>query len=330
MSAELLTSDNLHLSRLKIAASDVSRLPAADFRNALSPEIEAYIRDSLADNTRRAYQSDLAKFEAWGGSIPAGPAVIAAYLAAHAGSLSVATLVRRITTISKAHAAKGVPSPCRTELVRATLRGIKRRHGIAQFQAKPLLKEDLFLALDTMGNGMRDIRDRALLLLGFAGGFRRSELVGLDCADIEHVRQGLIITLRRSKTDQERTGRKIGVPYGRTRYCPVNALTEWLGRSGITDGAVFRPVDRHGHVHPQRLSGEAVSLAVKDRVEAAGINPAGYSGHCLRAGFATSAAQVGVPTWKIRAQTGHASDTMLARYIRDGQLFTENACGALL
>jgi integrase len=175
--------------------------------------------------------------------------------------------------------------------------------GIAQREAKPLLKEDLFRVLDAMGDSVKDARDRALLLIGFAGGFRRSELVGLDCADIEHIRQGVVITLRRSKTDQEGAGRKIGIPHGRTRHCPVVALDNWLSISGIDHGPVFRPVDRHGRMAAERLSGEAVSLIVKERVAAAGIDVSGFSGHSLRAGFATSATQAGVSSLKIRAQS---------------------------
>ena len=128
------------------------------------------------------------------------------------------------------------------------MRGVRRERGSAQRQAKPLLREDLFAVLAAMGGGVKDARDRALLLLGFAGGFRRSELVGLDCADIEHVRQGIVITLRRSKTDQDGEGRKIGIPFGRTKWCPVTALDRWLEAAGIKDGAIFRRVDRHGHV----------------------------------------------------------------------------------
>ena len=169
-------------------------------------EVAALVEASIADNTRRAYRSDLAHFAAWGGTLPAEPALVASYLAAHAETLSVATLVRRIATISKAHEARGLPNPCRSEIVRATLRGIKRTRGIAQREAKPLLREDLFRVLDAMGEGVKDARDRALLLIGFAGGFRRSEIVGLNCDDVERVRQGLIITLRRSKTDQEGGG----------------------------------------------------------------------------------------------------------------------------
>ena len=149
-----------------------------------------------------------------------------------------------------------------------------------------------------MGGIVKDARDRALLLVGFSGGVRRSELVGLDRADIEHVRQGMIVKLRRSKTDQLGQGRKIGVPNGRTRWCPVATLDAWLARSGMEDGPLFRGVDRHEHVSDQRLSGEAVAIIVRERLAAAGYNPAGYSGHSLRAGFATSAAQAGVPTLK--------------------------------
>lgn len=125
-------------------------------------------------------------------------------------------------------------------------------------------------------------------------------------------------------------GQKIGIPYGRGRWCPVAALEAWLAVSGISEGPIFRPVDRHGRVRDCRLSGEAVGEIVRERVSAAGLNPAGYSGHSLRAGLATSASQVGVPTWKIRAQTRHTSDAMLARYVRDRELFTANAAGALL
>jgi integrase len=224
----------------------------------------------------------------------------------------------------------GLPNAATTELVRATMRGIKRIHGSAQHQAKPLLRDDLLLVLDAMGEGLKAIRDRALLLVGFAGALRRSELVGLYVADVEPVRQGVIIHLRRSKTDQEGQGQKIGIPFGRSRWCPVAALDAWMTASAISEGPVFRPVDRHGRVRAGRLSREAVSTVIKQRTASAGFDPGRYSGHSLRAGFVTSAAQAGVATWKIRAQTRHASDAMLARYIRTGELFTDNAAGALL
>jgi integrase len=325
-----LPSDHPSLSEPN-KASEAAPLTiiANDFTGGLDMANE-YVRESLAANTRKAHRYDLAHFTAWGGAIPASPELVAGYLARHAGELAVATLVRRVASISKAHEARSLPNPCRAEIVRATLRGIKRRWGCAQDQAKALVREDLFLTLDAMGDGLRDTRDRAVLLIGFAGGFRRSELVALDCADVETVRQGLIVTIRRSKTDQEGVGRKIGVPHGRTRHCPVAALERWLEISGIESGAIFRPVDKHGHVASSRLTGDAVSVILKERVAAAGYDPADYSGHSLRAGFATSAAVAGVASWRIRQQTGHSSDAMLGRYIRSSELFADNAAGELL
>ncbi len=297
---------------------------------SLDPLVKTYVHAAVSDNTRRAYRSDLRHFLDWGGTVPASDVVLAAYLARHAGTLSVATLARRVASISKAHTAKGLPNPARSELVRSTLRGIRRAHGAPQRLARPLTKEDLFSVLATTGDGLKDARDRALLLVGFAGAFRRCELVAIDYTDIEPVKQGIVVHLRRSKTDQEGAGRKIGIPHGRTRWCPVTALHDWLARAEIEDGPVFRPVDRHGKVGAQRLSGEAVSLVIKERVAAVGLDPDEYSGHSLRAGLATSAAAAGVSSWKIRQQTGHASDAMLARYIRDGEMFVDNAAGALL
>jgi integrase len=298
--------------------------------STLDPLVKSYVHAAVSDNTRRAYRSDLRHFLDWGGTVPASDVVLADYLARHTGTLSVATLARRVASISKAHTAKGLPNPVRSELVKSTLRGIRRAHGQSQRRARPLTKEDLFSVLATTGDGPKDARDRALLLIGFAGAFRRSELVAIDCTDIEPVKQGIVVHLRRSKTDQEGAGRKIGIPHGRTRWCPVTALNSWMERAGIEEGPVFRPVDRHGKVNAQRLSSEGVSLVIKERVAAVGLDPGDYSGHSLRAGLATSAAAAGVSSWKIRQQTGHASDAMLARYIRDGEMFVDNAAGVLL
>ena len=218
--------------------------------------VAAYVRDSLAENTRRAYQSDLRHFEAWGGSLPASPETVAAYLAAHADGLSVTTLIRRLAALSKAHQARGLSNPIRSELVRATLRGIKRNRRRTQLQAKPLLRDDLLLVLDAMGTGLKDLRDRALLLIGFGAALRRSELVALDVADVEHLRRGIVLHLRRSKTDQDGQGHNIAIPHGRSRWCPIACLDAWLSASGITENAIFRPVDRHGRVHNARLAAD--------------------------------------------------------------------------
>jgi integrase len=331
MSDNGLTRDNLPLSRPTLV-EERTLAPgfAINCTRVLPLTVADYVRESLSPNTRIAYLSDLGHFESWGGQIPATPEMVASYLAAHAGIHTVATLNRRLAALAKVHRSRGFSNPTSVEVVKATLRGLKRIKGTAQHQATPLIKEDLFVVLEATGARLKDVRDRALLLLGFAGGFRRSELIGLNCDDVVPVRQGLEVTLRRSKTDQHGAGRKIGIPHGRGKWCPVMALEQWRIASDITEGALFRPIDRHHRVGPKRLSGEGVCLIVKELVRGAGIDPTGYSGHSLRAGLATSAAQAGVSTWKIRQQTGHASDAMLARYIRDGELFVKNAAAALL
>jgi site-specific recombinase XerC len=259
MSDNVLTRDNLHLSGVTMY-SHPGHLPCEiNFTSPVPSTVADYIRESLAENARVAYLSDLAHFETWGGRIPATPETIAEYLVAHANVLSVATLNRRIAALSKVHRSRGFSNPTTVEVVKSTVRGLKRIKGTAQRQATPLIKEDLFVVLEAMGSRLKDVRDRALLLLGFAGGFRRSELVGLNCDDVVPVRQGLEVTLRRSKTDQNGAGRKIGIPHGRGRWCPVVALDQWRVASGVTEGAMFRPIDRHHRIGTQRLSSEAVA-----------------------------------------------------------------------
>jgi integrase len=194
-------------------------------------------------------------------------------------------------------------------------------HGRPQRRAVALRAEQLAAIVATLDGSIKDLRDRALLLVGFAGAFRRSELSAAVCRDIERRPQGVVVSLPRSKTDQEAQGRKVAIPYGREAVCPVNALGEWLEAARITDGPLFRPVTKGGQVISSRLSGDAIAAIVKQRVVAIGLDPSLYSGHSLRAGFVTSAAAAGVPSWKIRTQTGHTSDAMLNRYIRAGEPF---------
>lgn len=295
----------------------------------MPPEVAGYLEASLSENSRRAYRGDLAHFLAWGGAIPSAPELIATYLATFAGENGAATLARRLVSLGKAHITQGYPSPVQSELIRATMRGIRNTHGSAQRQVAPALKEDVLLMVSGL-TGIKGVRDKALLLLGFAGAFRRSELVALTMADIEHAKQGLVINLRFSKTDQEGQGRKVAIPFARGAVCPVLALHQWLEISGITDGPIFRPVNRHGVVADDALSAQAVALVVKARAKAIGLDPAKFAGHSLRSGLVTSAVQLGVPSWKIRQQTGHKSDAMLARYIRDANLFVDNAAGVVL
>lgn len=324
------TSDNIHLSESQKLALRPQK-PSAVFCNSKSAErLERLISASLSENSKRAYVADLAHFVGAGGQLPATSEMVALYLSSFAEELAVSTLTRRLATLSKVHKAHGWPNPCDTELVRSAMRGMRRLHGVAQKQAKPLTRVTLLLVLDSMSETSRDTRDKALLLTGFAGGFRRSELVGLNWSDIAEVREGLVINLRRSKTDQTGVGRKIGIPLGRTRHCPVRALLAWRGISGECGDASFHPIDWLDRVQSSRLSGDAVPIIIRDRMSAAGFDPTGFTGHSLRAGFATSAAKAGVPSYKIRQQTGHKSDAMLGRYIRDGELFNGNAAAALL
>jgi integrase len=297
---------------------------------AISEPVHRFLSSCLSANSQRAYAADLAHFRASGRHIPCPPHAVAEYLADLAENRAVATIQRRLAAIAKVHCSLGYDDPCRAEIVKATLRGIKRTKGVAQREAQALQRDELFAVLGGMGDRPIDLRDKALLLIGFAGAFRRSELVGLDCGDVEHVPQGVVLHLRRSKTDQTAQGRKIAIPHGRTRWCPVRYLTDWLSHADIEHGPLFRSVNRHGHVAADRLTGEAVSAIVKKRLAAAGYDPCAYSGHSLRAGLATSAALAGASTWKIRQQTGHASDAMLARYIRDGDMFRDNAAGTIL
>ena len=287
------------------------------------PSVRLYIDAALADNTRRGYQSDLKQFAAWGGVIPATAESVATYVAQNALLLSSATLSRRVVAIGHAHTARGLPSPAHSEMVKATLRGIRRKRGHRPRQVAALQKNDVVRVVKGL-RGMRGLRDKAMLLFGFAGAFRRSELVALDVEDIEFGEQGAMVRLRRSKTDQEGRGRVIAIPFVRGRNCPCCALQSWLAAAEIETGALFRRVNRFEQVLPDRLSSQSVALVIKERVAAVGLNPELYSGHSLRAGFATSAAISGASSSSIRAQTGHSSDAMLAKYIRSTQLFVDN------
>ena len=321
----MLTHDNPLLSQLK----NTPDKDHSDRQITVSDAVRAYVTKSLSENTRRAYRADLEHFVSWGGSIPCSAAMLAEYLASQAKNLSSATLVRRIASISKAHTVLFAANPAQTPIVKSTLRGIRRSKSTKQQQAKPLLREDLFAILSVMGDDIKAKRDKALLLIGFAGAFRRSELVALNVEDITSVQQGLVIAIARSKTDQDGQGRQIGIPFGRTRWCPVTALKTWLETAGTENGPIFRPISKHAHLVDSRLDSGSVSSVLKKRLLQAGYDPMPYSAHSLRAGLATSAAAAGVSSWKIRQQTGHASDATLSRYIRDGQLFENNAAGIL-
>jgi len=210
------------------------------------------------------------------------------------------------------------------------MKGIRRVKGTAQTQKSAALTADIRSMIDVADSGIIGARDRAIILLGFAGAFRRSELVSLDVEDCAFNRDGLTVTLRRSKTDQDGQGRKIGIPYGSNpESCPVRLVQAWLEHSGITDGPLFRSITRHGRIRDRRLSGTDVARIVKKLAQRAELNPARYAGHSLRAGHATSAALNGASERSIMNQTGHRSVQMVRRYIRDANLFRENSAGKL-
>ena len=302
----------------------------------------AYVRAARSENTRRAYAADWRNFNAWATSagltpLPASPETVGLYLAAEAGRLRPGTLARHLVAITAAHRAAGHPLDTRAPAIRETLTGIKRTHGTNQSGKAPAVVADLKAMIEAQPDTLAGLRDRALLLLGFAGALRRSELVSLDVEDLDFTSDGLVVTLRRSKTDQEGQGRQIGVPYGRRlTTCPVRSLQSWLEVAGITSGAIFREitrgdriatayVDKLGRQRGLRLSDKTVALIVKRAAKAAGFDPNIYAGHSLRSGLATSAAAAGASERSIMATTGHRSVQMIRRYIRTGELFRENA-----
>ena len=303
----------------------------------LEDQAEAFVRAAKAPSTLRAYRSDWDHFSGWCRQhtlcpLPATPETIALYLTALAATHRPATMTRRLTAISKAHAIAGHPSPATMQqpAVSETLKGIRRTVGTAQTTKAPLLTADVRRMVEALPNTLAGRRDRALLLLGFAGGFRRSELAALDVGDVLPTDDGLVVKLRRSKTDPEGKGREVGIPYGSTpSTCPVRALMTWKTAAGISEGTLFRGIDRHGNVGAVRLHKDSVGLVVKRAAEAAGLDPAKYAGHSLRAGLATQAYLNGAGELAIMRQTGHRSLQMVRRYIRDGSLFRENPAAKL-
>lgn len=290
-----------------------------------------YVRAAKSKNTRRAYRSDWLDFEAWAvrsgtTALPASPEIVGLYLAARAASLRPASLARRLVAIVAAHRLAGHRLDTRAPAIRETMAGIRRTHGTAQTGKAPILTADIRRMVAAQPDTLLGRRNRALLLLGFAGAFRRTELVGLDLDDLRFTADGLIVTLRRSKTDQEGQGRAIGIPYGATpATCPVRAVKAWIDSVGLGTGPLFRSASKGGRFRSARLGDKSVALIVKHAAESADLDPRRFAGHSLRAGLATSAAQGGASERAIMAQTGHRSTAMVRRYIRQGSLFEENA-----
>ena len=313
---------------------------------AIEARTDAYQANARAANTRRAYRADWAHFVAWctkfdAQPLPASPQLVARYLSAYAGELSVATLRRRLSAIQFVHKAANVDFDSRHRELRDTWRGIRRTHGVASQGKSPTVTEELRLLIASIDlTRPAGIRDRALLLLGFAGCFRRSELVALDWHHVAEHRDGLIVSLAWSKTDQEGLGQEKGIPYGaHPETCPVRALKDWVLLADITEGPIFRPVNRHNRILTSRLTDKGVARIVKRAILAARaaamaagnqalvntFDPQRYAGHSLRAGFITSAAAAGVATYDIMRQSGHTREDTLRKYIRHATVFRQNA-----
>ena len=310
------------------AGADVAPLPALE-------QVRQFVRASKAQSTLRGYESDWRHFCAWceanaRPSITATPDTVAAYIAGCAASLKPGSIQRRLNAIAEAHKAVGAESPTHAPIVVNTMKGIRRMKGTAPAQKAPTLIDDVRAMIDATDEGLIGARDRAMILLGFAGAFRRSELVGLDVADCAFGKDGLTVTLQRSKVDQNGEGRKIGIPYGSNpETCPVRVVQYWVEQAMITAGPLFRSINRHGQVQVGGLSGIDVARVVKKLALRAGLDAAKYAGHSLRAGHATAAAIAGASERSIMKQTGHRSVQMVRRYIRDGSLFRENSAGKL-
>lgn len=302
---------------------------------AIADRASEFVQSAKAASTVRAYRCDWSHFESWcmghgQSTLPATAETVALYLTDLASTHKTATLTRRLSAISQAHQIAGFESPTRSSQVRLVMAGIRRTKGTAHQGKAPVLVDDLRRMISALPDNLLGVRDRAILLTGFGLAARRSELVALDVADAEFTRDGLVINIRRSKTDQEQAGRKIGIPYGSNpATCPVRALQDWLARCGFNEGPLFRPIDRFGRVSQKRLTPAAVADVVKRYAAKVGLNANEFAGHSLRAGLATSAAMGGASERAIMAQTGHRSLTVLRRYIRDGSLFRENAVASV-
>ena len=277
------------------------------------------LKNSKANNTLRAYQSDFRDFSAFCAkngfsSMPSQPKIIALYITHLSKSSKFSTLKRRIASISVLHKLKGHYLDTKHPIIMENLHGIKRNLGSRQKAKKPILINDLKLIIKAIDE--EKIRDRALILIGFSGGFRRSELVNIDYDDIEFVPEGVKILIKRSKTDQSGEGNVKAIPYfDNEEFCPVLALKKYVKKkfSNTNEGKIFD------------ISDKSVALIIKRYAEKAGLDSSKYAGHSLRSGFATTAAEFGAEERNIMAMTGHKTTQMVRRYIQDANLFKNNA-----
>lgn len=297
-----------------------------------------YANKSRSEATWRAYRHDWRQFENWcalveRASLPADPETVALFISRQAeAGLSPSTLSRRLAAIRLVHLGAGHPSPHNALKVAETLRGVRRDWSKPLRRKKAALAEDVKRMVDTVEpETLKGMRDRALVLIGFAGAFRRSELVALNTENLEERSAGLKVTIERSKTDQEGRGQAVAIMrQPESPYCPVQALNDWTTCADIQEGALFRRMHRGDKVGAGRLSAQSVALVVKDLAARAELNPADYAGHSLRSGFLTSAARARASVFKMADQSRHKSLEVLRQYVRDEELFDDNAGEDLL
>jgi integrase len=304
----------------------------------LIQKAKTFVAAAKAPATLKAYRNDWRDFESWCRahqlpSLPSTPETVALYIADRASTLASGTITRRLTSITKAHQAAGFtdsPATTRHFVVGETLKGVRRTFGTAQHGKAPLLSTDIRRIITARREDLLGLRDAALVLVGFAGGFRRSELGGIHLCDRKFSSDGVIVTVRRSKTDQEGAGREVGLPFGASQdTCPVRALRQWLDRAAIREGPVFRSVGRYGHVSRRGLHRDSIGKLLKRAAGRAGLKVEELGGHSLRAGCVTQAAMNGVREFVIMRQTGHKTIATLRRHIRSGEIFRENAAAGL-
>ena len=303
---------------------------------ALQEETSLNLQSSKADNTIRAYKSDFKDFSLFCvqnefNSLPTEPKIVSLYLTyLSTKEAKMSTLKRRLVSIGIIHKLKGHYLDTKHPTIIENVMGIKRRKGSIQKGKKPISINSLKLMIDVIDQQNKDdikkLRDRTIILIGFSGGFRRNEIVSLDCDDLDFVPEGLKINIRRSKTDQFGEGSIKALPYfDNSQYCPVLSLKNWLNISQITSGSLFRRFSKGSKLSENRLTDQTVALLIKEYLKLANIDSKNYSGHSLRSGFATSAAESGVEERSIMAMTGHKSTEMVRRYIKEANLFKNNA-----
>ena len=302
---------------------------------ALHEETLNNLKTSKAKNTLRAYKSDFKDFGIFCvkhgfKSLPTNPETVSLYLTHLSKYFKISTLRRRLVSIAIAHKIKGHYLDTKHPIIIENIMGIKRRIGSFQIGKKPLLINSLKQIIKVLDenkiNEIIKLRDRSIILIGFAGGFRRNEIVSLNFEDLDFVDEGLKIKIRKSKTDQYGEGLMKAIPYfDNSTYCPVKSIEKWIKLSKITTGSLFRRFIKGSKLTEHRLTDQSVAILIKKYLNLAGFDSKNYSGHSLRSGFATSAAESGAEERNIMAMTGHKSTEMIRRYIKEANIFKNNA-----